>query len=108
MLARMRHAFRLSLLLLAGCASWLPAPTPMRAIDHLDARGHARCLMVFLPGRGDSPEYFAERGFVAEVRAHELAIDMVAADASLGYYAKGILSERLYTDVVQPRLSRGY
>src|SRR5689334_25429512 len=107
MLARMLRLLYSASLVLAGCASWLPSPTPMRAIDHRDQRGHARCLMVFLPGRGDSPEYFEQRGFVAEVRARKLAIDMVAADASLGYYAKGILSERLYTDVVQPGSSRG-
>jgi len=94
--------------LLAGCASWLPAPAPMKSIEYSDSAAHARCLIVFLPGLGDTAKSFEQRGFVSDVRAQELSIDMVAADASLGYYAKGILSERLFTDVVQPRASRGY
>jgi len=86
----------------------LPASVPMKAIDYPNGAAPARCLMVFLPGQGDTAERFEQRGFVSEVRAQDLSIDMVAADASLGYYAKGILSERLFADVVQPRSTRGY
>jgi pimeloyl-ACP methyl ester carboxylesterase len=80
----------------------------MKAIDYSNGATNARCLMVFLPGLGDTAEAFERRGFVSEVRAQDMSIDMVAADASLGYYAKGILTERLFTDVVQPRSGRGY
>src|SRR5262249_3963270 len=94
--------------LVAGCASWLPAPVPMTAIEYPSGTAPARCLMVFLPGLGDRGERFEQRGFVSDVRAQHLSIDMVAADASLGYYAKGILTERLFTDVIAPRSSPGY
>jgi pimeloyl-ACP methyl ester carboxylesterase len=80
----------------------------MKAVDFSSSAVPARCLMVFLPGRGDTAEGFEEHGFVSDVRALNMSIDIVAADATLGYYAKGILSERLYADVVQPRASRGY
>jgi len=79
----------------------------MKAIDYPNGTS-ARCLMVFLPGRGDTGERFEQRGFVSRVRAQHLSIDMVAADASIGYYANGTLTERLFEDVVAPRLRRGY
>jgi len=95
---------------LLGCASWLPAPTPMRAVDYQRATSAepARCLLVLLPGMGDDAEDFVEQGFVAEVQRRQLSIDMVAAQATLGYYAKGIFAERLYQDVLRPRLRNAY
>jgi len=95
---------------LIGCASWLPAPTPMRAVDHRSAPSAepARCLLVLLPGMGDDADDFVEQGFVAEVQRRQLSIDMVAAQATLGYYAKGTFAERLYQDVMRPRLHRKY
>jgi pimeloyl-ACP methyl ester carboxylesterase len=97
----------------SACANWLPAAVPMKAIDYPNgaassAAAPARYLMVFLPGLGDTGNRYEQRGFVSEVRAQHLSIGMVAADASLGYYAKGVLTERLFTDVVAPRSSRGY
>jgi pimeloyl-ACP methyl ester carboxylesterase len=102
------RCFWIALFTLAGCASWLPAPVPMRAIDHERSGPRAACLMVFLPGQGDSAEDFARHGFVDEVLLRNYSIDMVAADATLGYYARGVLSQRLADDVVRRRLMRGY
>jgi pimeloyl-ACP methyl ester carboxylesterase len=68
----------------------------------------ARCLVVFLPGMGDDAEDFERLGFVAEVKQRELSVDMVAAQATLGYYARGTFPERLATDVVGPARARGY
>ena len=102
------RSFFLGLITLAHCASWLPAPIPMRAVDHEHAGPRAACLMVFLPGRGDSAEDFATHGFVDDVRERGYSIDMVAVDATLGYYARGVFSERLAHDVVSARLARGY
>jgi pimeloyl-ACP methyl ester carboxylesterase len=96
------------LLLLTGCASWLPAPIPMRAIDHERPGPRAACLMVFLPGQGDSAATFEREGMVAEVARRGLSIDMVAVDATLGYYARGVITERLADDVVLRRQRRGY
>ncbi len=73
------------------------------------AAGHqARCLAVFLPGMGDDAEDFDREGFVAEMKRRELSVDMVAANATLGYYARGTFIERLTTDVIEPARARGY
>jgi pimeloyl-ACP methyl ester carboxylesterase len=98
----------LLLLSLSGCISWLPAPVPMRAVDYERAGPRATCLMVFLPGQGDSAEGFERHGFVEEVSRRGYSIDMVAVDATLGYYARGVFSERLAQDVLLRRKQRGY
>jgi pimeloyl-ACP methyl ester carboxylesterase len=98
----------LALLLCASCASWLPAPDPMRALDTEQPGPRAKCLMVFLPGGGDSAESFTKHGFVADVLATRYSIDMVSANATMGYYARGIFPETLWRDVVRRRALRGY
>jgi pimeloyl-ACP methyl ester carboxylesterase len=80
----------------------------MRSVEWPAAKPKARCLVVFLPGFGDSAEDFESNGFVAEVNQHHPSVDMVAAHATLGYYARGTFPERLSTDVVRPARARGY
>jgi pimeloyl-ACP methyl ester carboxylesterase len=103
-------ALVLPALALSACASWLPAPVPMRSVEWMQppADPRARCLVVFLPGMGDSAEDFDHNGFVAEVKKRQLSVDMVAANATLGYYARGTFPERLANDVVGPARARGY
>src|SRR5215467_129659 len=98
----------LALLLLTGCSLFWRAPVPMRAVDYPAAQAPAKCLIVFLPGMGDDAEDFQKNGFVEEVRRHGLSVDIVAANATIGYYSRGIFAERLSTDVIAPRRSRGY
>jgi pimeloyl-ACP methyl ester carboxylesterase len=95
-------------LLASACGSWLPAPDPMLTIDAEQPGPRAACLMVFLPGGGDSAESFARQGFVDAVLATRYSIDMVAADATMGYYTRGVFTERLWRDVVRRRALRGY
>jgi pimeloyl-ACP methyl ester carboxylesterase len=103
-------ASALPALALHACARWLPAPVPMRAVtwEQPAAKPPARCLVVFLPGMGDDAEDFEREGFVAEVKQHDLSVDMVAANATLGYYARGTFPDRLATDVIEPARARGY
>jgi pimeloyl-ACP methyl ester carboxylesterase len=101
-------AFFLALALCTACASWLPAPEPMYAIDHERPGPRATCLMVFLPGGGDHADSFEKHGFVEELARRKYSIDMVASDATLGYYGRGVFSERLADDVVRRRVQRGY
>jgi pimeloyl-ACP methyl ester carboxylesterase len=101
------RALLFGLCVLTGCAALAPAPIPMRAIDHpLASDQPARCLLVLLPGMGDDAEDFVENAFVAEVHKRKLSIDIVAAQATFGYYAKGIFPKRLHDDVVGPRTAR--
>jgi pimeloyl-ACP methyl ester carboxylesterase len=90
-----------------GCASLAPAPIPMRAVDHEHpSEQPARCLLVLLPGMGDEAADFTEHAFVSEVQRRALSMDIVAAEATFGYYAKGIFPKRLHEDVLGPRMAR--
>ena len=81
----------------------------MAQVDYpLDKSARAPCLVVLLPGRGDDLDAFDKHGFVAALRARNIQADLVAADAILGYYAKGTFPERLREDVVEPLRKRGY
>jgi pimeloyl-ACP methyl ester carboxylesterase len=90
-------------LALSGCVS---APVPMTFERHAP-QTPARCLVVFLPGRGDRASTFAERGFIEAFQQSGASVDLVAADATFGYYATGTISERLETDVIAPARARG-
>ncbi len=94
--------------LLAGCASLLPAPVPMHSrSSRVDSQGKARCLMVLLPGFGDSDADFDNHGFIAELRARNLSVDTVSANAKIGYYARGMLADRIDADILTPNTA-GY
>ena len=95
-------------LMLAGCASMLPAPTPLRSIEYASASTPARCLFVLLPGMGDRAETFELRGFVATLRKSGRSIDVRATDATFGYYMKGTFLDRLSADVIAPAKARGF
>ena len=97
-------------LLLCACLRWFPAPVPMTSIawSRPAAAPHARCLVVFLPGMGDDAADFERHGFVADLRLRGLSVDIVAADATIGYYSRGMFLDRLATDVVEPARARGY
>lgn len=105
-----RVLFLLTLGWLLGACSYLrSAQTPMPVVrfTKLGARS-ARGALVLLPGFGDRPETFEQRGFVAALRRHAPAYDVIAADAHFGYYRKRMLLPRLHADVVQPLRAEGY
>jgi pimeloyl-ACP methyl ester carboxylesterase len=80
----------------------------MRTVAHPGAGPAAGDLLVFLPGRGDRPEDFGQRGFLAAARSAGLGADVLAIDAHLAYYHKRAIAERLWSDVVLPGRARGY
>lgn len=104
----MRLSALVSLLVFSSCASMLKAPTPMPSMQYLRPEGDSKCLVILLPGNGDSAGDFEKNGFIEAVRSKGLSVDLVAANATYGYYAKGILVERLGTDVVLPAQGKGY
>jgi pimeloyl-ACP methyl ester carboxylesterase len=94
--------------LISACIGPMHAPEPMRFADHPATSQPAKCLFVFLPGRGDRAETFEQRGFVDALRRRSLSIDVRSADATFGYYTRGTFVERLATDVIAPAKARRY
>jgi pimeloyl-ACP methyl ester carboxylesterase len=105
--AAARIAGWLGLLALSGCVS-LRTPVPMTARTAALGSDPARCLIVLLPGLGDEGRTFFDEGFVARLRAAGLSADLIAADATLGYYRKGSFIARLDADLLGPARQRGY
>jgi pimeloyl-ACP methyl ester carboxylesterase len=100
-------ALVLSSLLLCACGPFRAQIVPIPTIDLTPDRA-GRCLVVLLPGRFASPEQFRRAGFAEVVAARELRIDLVAADAHLGYYRGRSVVDRLRTDIIAPALAAGY
>lgn len=98
--------------LLTGCLSMLPAGArpvkPMTALHSQLPEGGAKCLVVLLPGVRDDAADFTKHGFVQAVRNRGLSVDLIAANATFGYYLKGVVVERLAADVISPARARGY
>jgi pimeloyl-ACP methyl ester carboxylesterase len=96
----------------AAIATWgcVPAASaPLRTVAYGHAGGAAAdTLLVLLPGRGDRAETFAAEGFVDAARAADPRVDVVAADAHIGYYLRNVIVDRLWEDVVAPARARGY
>ena len=80
----------------------------MPSVRHELPEGKAKCLVVFLPGVRDAAEDFDEKGFIDTLRAHQLSVDVVSAEATLPYYTQGVLVERLEADVFAPAQARKY
>lgn len=77
---------------------------PLRVLEY-PASSQASGLIVFLPGLGDDPESYANRGFVDIVRNANPAFDVVSVDAHAAYYRADTVVERLRQDVIDPRLA---
>src|SRR5262249_41511569 len=86
----------------------MPAPTPLRTIQYESPSQPAKCLFVLLPGAGDHAEHFRDQGFVEDLQNSRRSIDLRATDATIGYYMKGTLLDRLESDVIAPAKARGY
>ncbi len=89
-----------------GCFGMRPAPTPMPAKFYASAEPHALGLVVFVPGMGDGPNRYEEKGFVDIVRRTHPRFDVVSADAHFGYYRDFRVLERLHIDVIEPIADR--
>jgi pimeloyl-ACP methyl ester carboxylesterase len=96
---------------LSGCALGLldAAPTPMREqVEFVDEAHPSRCLVVFFPGVLDGDGTFEEHGFPRAMAARHVPTDWVAVNATLGYYTRRTVAERVRDDVLRPLRSRHY
>ncbi len=92
----------------AGCGLFFRAPAPIATIRYSSSSTPAKELLVLLPGRGDRARSFADAGVVDIIKRASPALDVVAVDATVGYYIHRNLRERLDLDVIEPARSRGY
>ncbi len=65
-------------------------------------------LLVMLPGAGIDATEFLDRGMIAAVQEHGLAVDIVAAHPDPDLYFNGDVAAALHRDVVEPALAKGY
>lgn len=107
------HRVRAFLLLLALAASGCffrpaPATVPLRTLEIPGGSSDSRCLVIFLPGRGDTPEHFMRNDFPESLRRAGSRCAMLGVDAHLGYYFERTVTERLEEDVLAPARARGF
>ena len=57
----------------------------MPAVYHAAADANADGFIAFLPGVGDGPEHFDQKGMIDIVRRIAPTHDIIAADAHLAY-----------------------
>jgi len=102
-------AFAIAACASSGCAWMYSAPTPVATKFYpASPNAQASTLLVLLPGRGDEMTSWAEHGFMDDLRVAGLSIDVIAVDASIGYYMKETIVERVRTDVLEPAHQKGY
>lgn len=73
--------------------------------DRAPSHSADRIMLVMLPGAKARPQDLVAHGFVRALRERDLAVDVVAVDAHLGYYLDGSFSARLRDDVIAPALA---
>jgi pimeloyl-ACP methyl ester carboxylesterase len=95
-------------LLLAACSIPRKPEIPMESRFYQAGKTQSEDLVVFLPGRGDTPTAFEKAGFLEILAASSRPMDAVVVDAHLGYYISGLLAERVYQDVLLHYRNRGY
>jgi pimeloyl-ACP methyl ester carboxylesterase len=96
-------------LALSACVLFYPAKIPMQAQEYRAKTGAtARTLLVMLPGRLGTADQFMSEGLVDMVQKAGYDLDVIAAEAYIGYYYNQTLVERLHEDIILPAKGRGY
>lgn len=98
-----------STLALSACAIFHPTTVPMQAHEYrAKTESPARTLLVMLPGRHGTAEQFKDEGFVDLVLKAGYSLDVITAEAHIGYYYNKTVIERLRQDIILPARARGY
>ncbi|MBC8018280.1 MAG: hypothetical protein H7X83_07155 [Verrucomicrobia bacterium] len=98
-----------SSLAISACALFHPAKIPMQVHEYR-ARpdSSSRTLLVMLPGRYGTANQFISEGFVDMVLTADYSLDVITAEAHIGYYYNKTIIERLRQDIILPAKARGY
>jgi len=98
-----------STLALPACAVLQPTTVPLQVHEYrATADAPARTLLVMLPGRLGTAEQFRDEGFVDMVLKAGYSLDIITAEAHIGYYYEQSIVERLREDIIIPARTRGY
>lgn len=96
-------------LAVSACASFYPAKIPMPAHEYrAKPDAPARTLLVMLPGRYGTPDQFKDEGIVDLVLTAGCSLDVITAEAHMGFYYNQTVVERLRQDIILPARARGY
>lgn len=87
-----------------GCSLLRSSEAPLDTAVLMDER--RACVLVLLPGLGDSPERFREHGFHEAARHSPEPCDVVTVDSHFGYYRDAVLVERVARDLLTPLRAR--
>lgn len=94
------------LTLLAGACVGTPETRVPMPVDRGQAERQSDTLVIFLPGRGSREDAFREKGFFDDLQAN--GVDVVSADAHIGYYIEESIADRLHEDIIRLARDEGY
>lgn len=94
--------------LASGCFRPPAATVPLRTLDIPGGSPDSKCLVIFLPGRGDTPEHFVRNGFPDDLRKAGSQCATMGVDAHMGYFVERSIGERLREDVIAPAKAKGF
>jgi len=98
-----------STLALSACAIPRSSTVPMQVHEYrAKTDAPARTLLVMLPGRLGTANQFKDEGFVDMVLKAGYSLDIITAEAHIGYYYDQTIVERLRQDIILPARARGY
>lgn len=98
-----------SALVISACAVFHTTKIPMQVHEYrAKTDATARTLLVMLPGRYGTANQFMAEGFVDMVLTAGYSLDVVTAEAHIGYYENKTVIERLRQDIILPAKARGY
>ncbi len=104
-LVAIKYCLIFFLVILLGCVS---VKAPIAQIHYSGPESDGKTLIVALRGIRGSIKTFEQIGFIRDLHRDYPKVDVVVPNAHIGYYKKGILIEKLETDVIRPAKQQGY
>lgn len=92
----------------SGCFRPPPTTVPLRTIDMAGGSPDSKCLVIFLQGRGDTPEHFVRNDFPEKLHEAGSRCATMGVDAHMGYYLERSIGDRLHEDVIAPAKAEGF
>ncbi len=80
----------------------------MTSLERRSGSDPASCLIVFLPGAGDTARHYVDHGFTAQVVRSQIHADMAAFNTTLAHYREDSFAARVRDEVLFPARNRGY